>query len=265
MEHTNKGCTSSMAYMTGKNKNDDDWVIDSGSTEDITYNNHILQNRTQRRFEILVVIPIGEAIPIEGRGECNLLGGTKIKDVLYIPKFTCNLLSVSRLCKDLQAVITFFPDFCVMQELHTRSLIRAGECKQETKGDKFEMRGRPGVFLGYPQGTKGYKLYDIENNKIVTSRDVRLMIFPFKKLDTNQEEFESFFGPTYEDEPNIQGRITGEEDVIPTKNENPNIDLETHVGNQNDGIINPPSQQTVGSEPCVTQQSSHAHVDEMHV
>ncbi|XP_076888172.1 uncharacterized protein LOC143538502 [Bidens hawaiensis] len=29
-----------------------------------------------------------------------------------------------------------------------------------TSGDKFEMRGRPGVFLGYPSGTKGYKIYD---------------------------------------------------------------------------------------------------------
>lgn len=38
-----------------------------------------------------------------------------------------------------------------------------------TKGDKVEKRGKPGVFLGYPQGTKGYKIYDIESKKIIIS------------------------------------------------------------------------------------------------
>ncbi|KAJ0437650.1 putative RNA-directed DNA polymerase [Helianthus annuus] len=43
----------------------------------------------------------------------------------------------------------------------------------ETKGDKFEVRGRPGIFLGYPQGTKGYKIFDIQDKKMIVSRDVR--------------------------------------------------------------------------------------------
>ncbi|KAJ9552385.1 hypothetical protein OSB04_016430 [Centaurea solstitialis] len=51
----------------------------------------------------------------------------------------------------------------------------------ETKGDKFEERGRPGVFLGYPQGTKGYKIFDMEKGKIILSRDTKFHeeIFPF--------------------------------------------------------------------------------------
>lgn len=36
----------------------------------------------------------------------------------------------------------------------------------DTKGDKFEMMGRPGVFIGYPQGKKGYRIYDIRDKKI---------------------------------------------------------------------------------------------------
>ncbi|KAF5783293.1 putative transcription factor interactor and regulator CCHC(Zn) family [Helianthus annuus] len=56
--------------------------------------------------------------------------GAKLKGVLYIPEFNCNLLSVSRLTNNLQCSITFFPDFCVMQKLHTRSLIGAGKCRK---------------------------------------------------------------------------------------------------------------------------------------
>lgn len=37
----------------------------------------------------------------------------------------------------------------------------------ETRGDKVEMRGRPGVFFDYSPRTKGYKIYDPQHNKII--------------------------------------------------------------------------------------------------
>nr|GFA09212.1 retrovirus-related Pol polyprotein from transposon TNT 1-94 [Tanacetum cinerariifolium] len=40
-----------------------------------------------------------------------------------------------------------------------------------TKGDKFEEKGKPEVFLGYPQGTKGYKIYDIESKKSFSNHE----------------------------------------------------------------------------------------------
>lgn len=54
---------------------------------------------------------------------------------------------------------------------------RSNECK----GDKFEVRGRLGIFLGYAHGMKGYKIYIIEKRKIVVSRDTKFHeeIFPF--------------------------------------------------------------------------------------
>lgn len=36
-------------------------------------------------------------------------------------------------------------------------------------GDKFGERGRPCVFVGYPNGQKGYRVYDLETKKIYTS------------------------------------------------------------------------------------------------
>ncbi|GKC43676.1 retrovirus-related pol polyprotein from transposon TNT 1-94 [Tanacetum coccineum] len=129
MGSSGKKANASKAYMTGKANNDDDWVIDSGSTEHITHDASILENKTKSCFETPIIIPNGDAIPVEGKGEFRLPRGSKIKGVLHIPKFTCNLLSVSRLSKDLQSAITFFPDFCIMQKLHTRSLIGAGECR----------------------------------------------------------------------------------------------------------------------------------------
>ncbi|PWA87469.1 ribonuclease H-like domain-containing protein [Artemisia annua] len=45
----------------------------------------------------------------------------------------------------------------------------------ETGGDMFEERGKPGIVLGYPEGTKGFKIFDVDKNKIIVSRHVRFV------------------------------------------------------------------------------------------
>ncbi|KAJ9538193.1 hypothetical protein OSB04_030926 [Centaurea solstitialis] len=78
-----------------------------------------------------VTIPNGETIPVEGKGVHVFKGGLKIGGVLLVPNFTCNLLSVRRLTKDLNCAVTFFPDFFVLQGLRTGNLIGAGECRDD--------------------------------------------------------------------------------------------------------------------------------------
>lgn len=40
---------------------------------------------------------------------------------------------------------------------------------------KFEVRGRPGVFIGYPHGKKRYKIFDTHIIKITVSGDVKFV------------------------------------------------------------------------------------------
>lgn len=76
-----------------------------------------------------ITIPNGERVEIEGRGDYILKNGTKRRGVLHVPKLNRNLLFVNKVSKDLQCVVTFFPNFFVMQGLTSRTLIGAGKSK----------------------------------------------------------------------------------------------------------------------------------------
>ncbi|KAK2989169.1 hypothetical protein RJ640_014132 [Escallonia rubra] len=55
-------------------------------------------------------------------------------------------------------------------------------CYAHTKfADKFAPRSRRCVFLGYPRGKKGWRVYDLETNQVFFSRDVKFeeTVFPF--------------------------------------------------------------------------------------
>ncbi|CAB79159.1 LTR retrotransposon like protein [Arabidopsis thaliana] len=59
---------------------------------------------------------------------------------------------------------------------------------QNHKGDKFAARSRRCVFVGYPHGQKGWRLFDLEEQKFFVSRDVIFQEteFPYSKMSCNR-------------------------------------------------------------------------------
>lgn len=120
---------SPIANMSGKVYTTNSWVIDSGATEHITCNENYLYNLVENGLSLPVKIPNGESIPVKNIGNARLPNGLDIKCVLNVPNFKCNLLSVSRLTRDLNCSLTFFPEFCVIQDLHSRNPIGLGKAR----------------------------------------------------------------------------------------------------------------------------------------
>ncbi|KAL2931658.1 Retrovirus-related Pol polyprotein from transposon RE1 [Bienertia sinuspersici] len=61
---------------------------------------------------------------------------------------------------------------------------------QRTKGDKFASRSRRCIFVGYPQGKKGWKMYDLDTHDFFVSRDVLFheTEFPYEHVNEIQSQ-----------------------------------------------------------------------------
>lgn len=64
-----------------------------------------------------VQLPTGDTTQVSHIGNCNLGGGYILKRVLCIPTFKFNLMSVSKVTKELNCYVTFFPQYYVFQDL----------------------------------------------------------------------------------------------------------------------------------------------------
>lgn len=66
--------------------------------------------------------------------------------------------------------------------------------EQRHGGDKFASRSKRSIFIGYPFGKKGWRVYDLETGKILVSRDVIFCEdkFPFEDSTSSPSTIDDF-------------------------------------------------------------------------
>ena len=73
-----------------------------------------------------VRIADGRSCPVLGSGQSRATSSLPLQNVLYIPGFPANLLSISAITKALHCGVFFFPHHCVFQDLDTGRRIGLG-------------------------------------------------------------------------------------------------------------------------------------------
>ncbi|XP_039045779.1 uncharacterized protein LOC120185691 [Hibiscus syriacus] len=111
------------------------WILDSGATD------HMLSDFNRLKSHVpctsasrLVHLPNGQTSPITHIGSGYLDQNNTLKNVLYIPNFAHNLLYVSKLTKELNCTVSFYPELCILQDLSTGKMKGIG---RESRGLYF--------------------------------------------------------------------------------------------------------------------------------
>ena len=111
---------SNSTQLTGKTLfvfDKSNWIIDFGATDHICSQYELFDScETPNNNQHVIVIPNGKRIKVNNAGVIKLPNGIILKNVLHIPDFQFNLLSLQKLAKDVGCNVFFTSNNCYMQE-----------------------------------------------------------------------------------------------------------------------------------------------------
>ncbi|XP_074300286.1 uncharacterized protein LOC141631526 [Silene latifolia] len=123
---------------------DVEWLIDSGCSHHMTGKRDLLKN-IRHEEQSNVSLPDGRIMKAEIHGEVELSKNFVLKDVLFVPTLTSDIISVQQLISENNCVVSFYNDYCEMQDRTTRMKIGRGEHRQGVyyyKSERPEQVGR---------------------------------------------------------------------------------------------------------------------------
>ena len=95
------------------------WILDSRATHHITSPTE-LRSIDNNSSLTPVSLPSGDVAKITMTGLIQFDNSFRLNNVLSVPSFKVNLISVGKITNDLHCSIIFFPSWCILQDLATR-------------------------------------------------------------------------------------------------------------------------------------------------
>ena len=108
---------------------DPPWIIDSGATDHITSSFAWFQTYSKTK-PIHVSLPNGCSVTTFYSGVVKFSPTLVIHNVLYVPNFNFNLISISKLISNLHCTLNFSVDFCKIQDVTTLKMIGLAKLRE---------------------------------------------------------------------------------------------------------------------------------------
>ena len=134
-------CTCSLAlsgnsqpYALNVSTSKGTWIVDSGATDHMTQSSHGFISYNPCPSNKKIATADGTLVTVAGQGGVVINQNFILKNVLHVPKLSANLVSIHKLTKDLNCVVTFSSALCKFQDQSTGTMIGLA---RETNGLYF--------------------------------------------------------------------------------------------------------------------------------
>jgi len=97
------------------NVDENGWIIDTGATHHTCHDLSWFTTYSEIQ-PISVTLPNKNIVEACHKGNVKLSDSLHIHNVLYLPEFVVNLISVSKLCKEQDCIVNFEANQCIIQE-----------------------------------------------------------------------------------------------------------------------------------------------------
>ena len=105
------------------------WIIDSGATDHIASSLNYFQVYSKIK-PVNINLPNGALVTAHYSGIVQFSPNFVIHNVLYVPDFNFNLISISKLISTLHYTLIFSGDFCKIQEVSSLKMIGLAKLKE---------------------------------------------------------------------------------------------------------------------------------------
>ena len=168
------------------------WIIDSGATDHITSS----LNWFQAYFKIKPInvnLPNGSSVTAQYSGIVQISPNFVLHNVLFVPNFNFNLISISKLISTLSCTLTFSTDFCHIQDVSSLKMIGLAKLKEElyhveiSKKESFPLSHRPLVNTSMSTPVTSHNLWHFRLGHLSGNRlDILHQEFPFISKHINE-------------------------------------------------------------------------------
>lgn len=109
---------------------ENEWIIDSGATHHMSGNQDMFCKILKVKQQHSISLPNGGTADVQGVGAVDLGNNLKLSNVLYLPSFKHNLVSVKKLSDEASCKVVFLANYCLIQDEKTGEVKAVGKEKQ---------------------------------------------------------------------------------------------------------------------------------------
>ena len=115
----------SKALHISTHSDNDDWILNSGATDHMTFDLNDFSHTTQPIWSP-VANDNGVTYPVTGTGTVTLSPSLSLANTLLVPFLSNRLMSMSQVTVDLNCVVLIYSTFCLLQDILTKDIIGRG-------------------------------------------------------------------------------------------------------------------------------------------